>query len=322
MICASGVEKFVRNLMRAPNHLNALRAFEAAARHLSYVAAADELNVTPAAVGHLVRGLEAAVGVELFHRSQTGPARLVLTDAAQAVLPELQAGFDHLTVAFERLKASRGQITISVTVPPAFADKWLLPRVERFAVSHPRYNLRIDTSGRLVDFAAERVDVGIRYGSGRWPGLESTFLLRDAFFPVCSPALLEGTHPLRGPEDLTHHTLIHDRSMAVESMFPTWRTWLQAAGFPNINCERGLQINDSAAAYQAAINGSGVAIGRTTLVAQDLATGRLVRPFGDAMDCELAYYLIHRPKADSDPGIAAFKDWICAAAQSDATNSR
>jgi len=308
--------------MRAPNHLNALRAFEAAARHLSYVAAADELNVTPAAVGHLVRGLEATVGVELFHRSQTGPARLVLTDAAQAVLPELQTGFDHLAVAFERLKAARGQITISVTVPPAFADKWLLPRIERFAASYPRYELRIDTSGRLVDFAAERVDVGIRYGAGRWPGLESTFLLRDAFFPVCSPALLAGAHPLRGPEDLAHHSLIHDRSMAFDSKFPTWRSWLQTAGFPDIDCDRGLQINDSAAAYQAAINGSGVALGRTTLVADDLATGRLVRPFGDAMDCELAYYLAHRPKADSDPGIAAFKAWICAEAKSSSTDDR
>jgi LysR family glycine cleavage system transcriptional activator len=221
MICASDVEKLVRKFMRAPNHLNALRAFEAAARHLSYVAAAEELNVTPAAVGHLVRGLEAMVGVELFRRSQTGPTRLVLTEAAEAALPELQAGFDHLTVAFERLKASRGQITIGVTVPPAFGDKWLLPRIERFAANHPRYGLRIDTSGRLVDFAAERMDVGIRYGNGRWPGLQSTFLLRDAFFPVCSPALLEGMHPLRGPEDLGYHTLIHDRSMAFESTFPT-----------------------------------------------------------------------------------------------------
>jgi len=306
--------------MRAPNHLNALRAFEAAARHLSYVAAADELNVTPAAVGNLVRGLEAIVGVELFHRSPAGPARLVLTDAARAVLPELQAGFDHLTAAFERLKQFRGQITISLTVPPAFADKWLLPRVERFAIDHPLYDLRIDTSGRLVDFAAERMDVGIRYGGGRWPGLKSTFLLRDRFFPVCSPALLEGTHPLQGPEDLKHHTLIHDRSMAFESAFPTWRTWLQAAGFPDINCERGLQINDSAAAYQAAINGSGVALGRTTLVALDLAAGRLVRPFGDAVDCELAYYLIHRPRADGDPGIAAFKNWICTETKADVAN--
>jgi LysR family transcriptional regulator, glycine cleavage system transcriptional activator len=317
MICASGIEKLVRKFMRAPNHLNALRAFEAAARHLSYVAAADELNVTPAAVGSLVRTLEAVVGVELFHRSQAGPARLVLTEAAQAALPELQAGFDHLTAAFERLKASRGIITINITVPPAFADKWLLPRVERFAANHPLYDLRIDTSGRLVDFAAERMDLGIRYGGGRWPGLKSTFLLRDAFFPVCSPALLEGPHPLRGPEDLKHHTLIHDRSMALENAFPTWRTWLQAAGFPNINCDRGLQINDSAAAYQAAMNGSGVALGRTTLVALDLEASRLVRPFGDALDCELAYYVVHRPRADDDPGIAAFKDWICTEAKTD-----
>src|SRR5262245_46854395 len=131
MIFAPGVEKLVRRSMRAPNHLNALRAFEAAARHLSYVAAAQELNVTPAAVGSLVRGLEAIVGTELFHRAPAGPARLVLTDAAQAVLPELQAGFDHLAAALERLKAARGRTAISLTVPPAFADKWLLPRVER-----------------------------------------------------------------------------------------------------------------------------------------------------------------------------------------------
>ena len=224
------------------------------------------------------------------------------------------------SAAFERLKQFRGQITISLTVPPAFADKWLLPRVERFATNHPLYDLRIDTSGRLVDFAAERMDVGVRYGGGRWPGLKSTFLLRDRVFPVCSPALLEGTHPLQGPEDLKHHTLIHDRSMAFESALPTWRTWLQAAGFPDINCERGLQINDSAAAYQAAINGSGVALGRTTLVALDLAAGRLVRPFGDAVDCELAYYLIHRSRADGDPGIAAFTNWICTEAKADVAN--
>jgi LysR family transcriptional regulator, glycine cleavage system transcriptional activator len=315
MICAPGVEKVVRTFMRAPNHLNALRAFEAAARHLSYVAAADELNVTPAAVGNLVRGLEATVGVELFHRSQAGPARLVLTEAAEAVLPDLQAGFDHLAVAFGRLKASQGRITVSLTVPPAFADKWLLPRVDRFASAHPEYDLRIDTSGRLVDFAAEHMDVGIRYGGGRWPKLESTFLLRDAFFPVCSPLLLRGTHPLRGPEDLSRHTLIHDRSMASEPAFPTWRSWLRAAGFPNVNCDRGLQINDSAAAYQAAINGNGIALGRTTLVAQDMAAGRLVRPFGDALECELAYYLVHRPTAQSEPEIAAFRTWICREAQ-------
>src|SRR5215470_7524462 len=208
--------------MRAPNHLNALRAFEAAARHRSYVAAAEELNVTPAAVGQLVRGLEEVLGVELFHRSQAGPARLVLTDQARAAIPDLQSGFDRLAMAFERLKAGRARVSVAVTVPPAFAGKWLLPRVERFAAQHPAFDLVIDTSGRLVDFAAERIDVGIRYGGGRWAGLAATFLLRDAFFPVCSPALLEGAHPLRGPDDLTHHTLIHDRSMAFDDTFPTW----------------------------------------------------------------------------------------------------
>src|SRR5262249_42673481 len=141
--------------MRAPNHLNALRAFEAAARHLSYVAAAEELNVTPAAVGQLVRGLEETLGIELFHRSPAGPARLVLSDRAWAALPDLQAGFDHLATAFERLKANQPRIAINVTVPPAFADKWLLPRVEQFAAQHPACDLRIDTSGRLVDFIAD-----------------------------------------------------------------------------------------------------------------------------------------------------------------------
>jgi LysR family glycine cleavage system transcriptional activator len=296
--------------MRAPNHLNALRAFEAAARHLSYVAAADELNVTPAAVGQLVRGLEEVLGIELFHRSPAGPARLVLTDQARAALPDIQAGFDRLATAFESLKVSQSRSVINVTVPPAFADKWLLPRVEQFAARHPAYDLRIDTSGRLVDFVAERIDVGIRYGAGRWPGLTATFLLRDAFFPVCAPALLSGAHPLRGPADLSHHALIHDRSMAFESSFPTWRTWLQSAGFADIDCERGLQINDSAAVIQTAIAGSGVALGRTTLVARDLAAGGLVRPFGEDLACDFAYYVVHRPRADQAPGVAAFEAWL------------
>src|SRR5262245_5270302 len=301
--------------MRAPNHLNALRAFEAAARHLSYVAAAEELNVTPAAVGQLVRGLEEILGVELFHRSQAGLARLVLTDHARASIPDLQAGFDHLAMAFQHLKAGQARTTISVTVPPAFADKWLLPRVEQFAAQHSDYDLRIDTSGRLVDFTADRIDVGIRYGAGHWPGLKATFLLRDGFFPVCSPALLKGAHPLRSPADLEQHALIHDRSMAFESSFPTWQSWLRNAGCDDIDCERGLQINDSAAVIQAAIAGSGVALGRTTLVAKYLAEGRLVRPFGNDLAYDFAYYVVHRPNAANEPGVAAFKDWLLAQAR-------
>jgi DNA-binding transcriptional LysR family regulator len=124
--------------------------------------------------------------------------------------------------------------SLSVLVGRHGADEWL-PRVERFGAQYPAYDLRIDTRGRLVDLAAERIDVGIRYGGGRWPGLKATFLTRDAFFPVCSPALLEGAHPLRGPADLQHHSLIRDRSMAFENTFPTWRSWLQRAGFGSID---------------------------------------------------------------------------------------
>ena len=269
--------------MRAPNHLNALRAFEAVARHPSYVAAAEELHVTPAAIGQLIRGLEDALNVELFHRAPSGPSRLTLTDTARSILPELQVGFDLLSTAVERLKASKARITFTVTVPPAFADKWFLSRVERFQSKHPYYDLRIETSGKLVDFTAERIDAGIRYGAGHWPDLVATFLLRDEFFPVCSPTLITGKHPLKGPADLKFHSLIHDTSMRTVAAFPTWRSWLKKAGYrDNVDCDRGLQINDSAAAIQTAVAGNGVALGRTSLVERDLLEGRLVRPFGDA----------------------------------------
>lgn len=296
--------------MRAPHHLNALRAFESAARHLSYVRAADELNVTPAAIGQLVRGLEDALGVVLFHRSRGGPARLVLTDEARAALPELQAGFDSLSSAVERLKAGASRIAITVTVPPAFADKWLLGRVERFQALYPNYELRVDTNGKLVDFNTERVDVGIRYGGGRWPGLQATLLLSDEFFPVCSPTLLSDEHPLNTAADLQNHPLIHDVSMRDERIFPTWRQWLQQAGYEHVDPERGLQINDSAAVIQAAISGNGVALGRSSLVINDLAAGRLVRPFGEGQPCEFAYYIIQREDAPAAPAVKAFKEWL------------
>ncbi|MGY2290678.1 transcriptional regulator GcvA [Pseudomonas sp. SDO528_S397] len=295
--------------MRAPNHLNALRAFESAARHLSYVGAAQELNVTPAAIGQLVRGLEDTHGVVLFHRARTGPARLELTDAAQAVLADLQTGFDFLASAVEKLKRSRDTASITVTVPPAFADKWLLARIEAFQALHPHVELRLDTNGSLVDFTAQRIDVGIRFGSGQWPGLSSTFLMGETFFPVCSPSLLTGAHPLTDIDALKHHPLIHDVSMRDSRAFPTWKHWLQAVGYDASAAGRGLQINDSAAVMQAAIAGNGVALGRSSLVAGDLAAGRLVRPFGAAQPCELAYYLVQREGVAPTPAVEAFKAW-------------
>jgi LysR family glycine cleavage system transcriptional activator len=301
----------METLMRAPNNLNALRAFEAVARHLSYQAAASELNVTPAAVGQLIRGLEAYLGVELFHRSSSGPSRLSLTDAARLALPNLQSGFDLLSSAVERLRASKAGVIFTVTVPPAFADKWLLRRVEDFQRLHPSYDLRIDMSGQLVDFTADRIDAGIRYGGGSWAGLISTFLLRDEFFPVCSPRLLQGKNALKQPSDLQHHPIIHDTSMRASDAFPTWRSWLLLADCADVvDTDRGLQLNDSAMAYQTAISGNGVALGRSSLVERDLAEGRLARPFPHVQSCELAYYFVHRQESSQHPPVMAFKEWL------------
>ncbi|WP_449410016.1 transcriptional regulator GcvA [Methylobacterium komagatae] len=289
-----------------------MRAVEASARHLSFALAAQELNVTPAAVGQLVRRLEESLGMELFHRAQSGRARLVLTEAAQAAIPDLRAGFASLSAAMERLRAAGKRRVLSVTVPMAFADKWLLHRLEAFNRRHPDCDLRIDTSTALVDFATQAVDVGIRYGAGVWPGLTAFPFARDAFFPVCSPALLNGSHALRTPADLRHHPLIHDTSMASTAAFRTWRDWHAAAGLPASGSERGLRINDSAAAYRMAIAGNGVALGRTTLVEQDLKEGRLVRPFGPTLDCTLAYHVVCRPQDAQDPTIVAFREWLVA----------
>lgn len=301
--------------MRAPDHLNALRAVEAAARHQSFALAAQELNVTPAAVGQLVRRLEESLGVELFHRSQAGPARLIATEAARAALPELQTGFASLAAAMDRLRSMKQRQSLSVTVPMAFADKWLLPRLDRFRQRHPGCELQINTSTALVDFSTQAIDVGIRYGAGVWPGLSAFPFARDAFFPVCSPILLEGPNGLKTPEDLCHHSLIFDTSMACNPAFRSWRDWYEVAGLPVSGSERGLKINDSAAAYRMAIAGQGVAMGRTTLVVDDLREGRLVQPFGPVLECSLAYHVVCRPQDVTDPSIMAFREWLTEEAQ-------
>ncbi|MFY1664326.1 LysR substrate-binding domain-containing protein [Pseudomonas sp. Pseu.R1] len=296
--------------MRAPRHLNALRAFEAAARHLSFVGAAQELSVTPAAVGQLVRSLEVSYGIPLFHRHRAGPSRLELTPPAITALAQLQTAFDMMTAAVEGLRKGAAPDTVTVTTPPAFADKWLLGRVEQFQSLYPQFELMLHTDGRLIDLAAERVDLGIRFGHGKWPGLSATHLMEDTFFPVCSPALLEGENPLTSPEMLCHHVIIRDLSMKDTPAFPTWESWLEYAGHDVSLGNRVLKINDSAAGLQAAMAGSGVALGRSSLVMGDLNAGRLVRPFGEAQTSPLAYYVVHISKSEPSVAAQAFKDWL------------
>lgn len=298
--------------MRAPANLNALRALESAARHLSYVRAGRELHVTPAAVGHLVRGLEETLGLPLFHRSPSGPFRLELSHAAQAALPDIQAGFDLLSCAMARLRSSLSRGTISVSVMPAFLDKWLLGRIDRFQEAWPEYDLVVDPSREMVDFDSVRIDLGIRYGTGNWTGLASKKLMSEEFFPVCSPSFIAGPNPPTDIDRLRSHCLIHDISTPGNESFPCWANWLGSTGQPESSQHRGMQINGSASSIQAAIAGAGVAIGRSVLVYDDLASGRLVRPFGISVESIPAYYLVWRTGTNLSTAAQAFREWLVA----------
>ena len=292
-------------------HLNALRAFEATARHLSYVGAAEELGVTPAAVGQQVRTLEAWLGIALFRRIPGPPVRLVISEEAQAALPDIRDGFDRLAVGLRRLKESRGLAVITLTASPSFSAKWLLPRLHRFTEQHHHFDVRLDVTDRLVDIAGGDCDLGIRYGGGRWSGLKSHRLLNEEVFPVCSPSLVEGPNALKVPADLQKHTLIHDATIRFDADFPTWRAWLDLAGERHVDAERGLVINASAAVAQAAIEGRGVALGRSVVVGDDVAAGRLVRLFPE-IPCPVnwAYYVVYPPRSEKVEKVALFLDWI------------
>lgn len=296
--------------MRSIAHLNALRAFEASARHQSFSLAAQELNVTPAAVGQLVRTLEDWLGSPLFVRSTSGRARLVTTEVAEQALPDIRAGLERLAVGLERLRSGSAGGVLTVTVSPAFAAKWLLTRIERFQAAWPETDLRLDTSLKPVDFVAQRIDVGVRYGRGQWPGLAAEKLMDEEVYPVCAPALLT-TATLQAPGDLRGQVLIHDQSVDTSTGFASWQAWLRHAGVQGVPTDRGLRINNSAAVLQAAIDGQGVALARSVMAHDDLAAGRLVRLFPQVrLESALAYYVVYRPECIAQPKVAAFRDWL------------
>ncbi|MGE7990676.1 transcriptional regulator GcvA [Pseudomonas sp. NPDC089554] len=299
--------------MTSPAYLNALRAFESAARHRSFSAAAKELNVTPAAVGQQVRNLEAWLGIGLFTRAGSGSTRLELTDAARAALPDIRDGFERLSLGLTRLREVGARTGLTVSVSPAFASKWLLPRIERFQLAFPELDVLLDTNARALDFQAERIDIGVRYGSGRWPGLHAVQLMDEVIFPVCAPGFALLKDGKLTPEALARSTLIHDLSMASDPDYPTWRMWLDASGYTALKANQGLRINNSAAVLQAAMDGQGLALARSVMVRDDLAAGRLIRPFADkGLDCPLtqAYYAVYRPESAALEKVQAFRDWL------------
>jgi len=284
--------------------LNALRAFEAAARHLSFTKAAEELFVTQAAISHQVKALEAALDLQLFRRLNR---RLMLTDAGQLYLPALTEAFDAIDTASARLRADENAGRLVVSVANSLAAKWLLPRLPRFRERHPEIEVEISALDRLVDFSRDNVDMAIRYGLGRYPGLRVDPLMEDTIFPVCSPGLLAGPVPLREPGDLRHHSLLHDEVGPAEA---GWPKWLADAGVTGVRADRGQRYSHSSLVLQAAIDGQGVALGRSTLVALDLEAGRLVQPFGPALPSSYACYVVSPPATAERPKIKAFREWL------------
>lgn len=286
--------------------LNALRAFEAAARHHSFTRAADELHVTQAAISHQVRQLEEWLGLKLFERQGH---TLTRTAAGKAYAPELSRLLDALASATERLAGNDSLVgPLHITALPSFVARWLVPRLARFRALHPGIDLHVTSEVAVHDFAHGDFDLAIRLGLGRWPGLQADLISRERLSPVCSPALLAHA-PLATVADLQAHTLLHDQPGDL------WPRWLALAGATRSEADAvraGPGLSDSALVLQAAAEGHGVALGRIFLASADLAAGRLVKPFALDLPNDYSYWLAYPKAAAGQPRLAAFRDWVLA----------
>ena len=288
--------------------LNALKAFEAAARHQSFTKAAQELCVTQGAVSHQVKGLEAELGCRLFNREHR---RLVITSAGQSYLGVVRDAFDRLALGTDDLLQRHNAGALTVNTSPNFASKWLVHRLGRFAEQHPAIDLRVSASAQHVDFAREDIDLAIRHGDGNWPSLHVTRLCVEELFPVCSPTLMRGRRALRAPADLRHHTLLHSNERR------DWPKWLETADVADIDCTHGPMFSQASMAIDAAIGGQGVALARSALAAWDLGAGRLVRPFALSLKAPYSYWIVCPKPAAALPKIATFREWLLAEAAED-----
>lgn len=288
---------------RRPPPLNALRAFEAAARLLSFQAAAAQLFVTPAAVSHQVKHLEAYLGVKLFRR---GNRSVELTAEGKALAASLSELFGQLDLALDRATAPTAA-NLRVSTMESFAAKWLAPRLHRFYRDYPDLKLRIETGNEHADIAHGAIDVAIRYGLGGYTGVSAELLMEAPAFPVCAPSLIDG---LAKPDDLQHHTLLHDESAAGRPGVPDWSAWLRASGATSVDATRGPVFASIYLAQEAAVAGHGVALGVAPLVEEDLLRGRLVKPFDHYLANAYAFWIVRRQGIDSNPAIDAFCQWL------------
>ena len=291
---------------RPLTHLAAWRLFESAARLGSFGKAAEELHVPPAAVSQQIRTLERYLGVQLFRRDSRG---VVLTKRASLIYPEIRDGFTRLTAAVRHLTAREARDVVAVTAPPSFAAKWLVPRIERFRAAHPQHDVRLLACESLADFTREDVDLGVRYGYGVYHGLVAEKLLDEQILPVCQPRLAPlGSLPVA--EWLRGTRLIHDTTMHGDARYPDWASWLRRARITGVDVSRGLQFNSSLLATQAALDGQGIALGRSVIIGDDLAAGRLVAPFEFDHPIMRSYSLVYLEREMKRAAVSAFRHWL------------
>jgi LysR family glycine cleavage system transcriptional activator len=301
--------------------LNSLRAFEAAARLLSFRKAADELHVTPAAISHQLKGLEEFLGVRLFRRSNR---RVELTPVAQVAAQQLHAGFKAIAEAVEHLRQGDRSNLLTVSAAPSFAGKWLMPRLYRFVSRHPEIDVRLSARMRsarpeargtplrrdINDSSLDECDVAIRFGDGDFPDMEARLLLKLDVAPMLSPKLAQAGAPLHTPADLKHYPLLHDDTAYFRSGRLNWDCWLQALGVAGVDTARGVHFSHANLAIDAAIDGLGVVLSLPALAARDLAAGRLLLPFEQSVPADYAYYIVCEPGGMERPAIQAFVTWL------------
>lgn len=289
--------------------MSALRAFEAAARHLSLTRASEELHVTPAALSHQVRGLEDLLGIALFVRKPRG---IELTEAGRLLYPGLHAGFGQIRQAVTALEQVSNDRVLVISAPPGFTAKWLVPRLYRFLVAEPEIDARISATLEFANFTADGVDAAIRnlqIGGPPDPDLVVEMLFELKMFPVCSPRLAAEAG-LRTPADLLHMPLIHDDSLSGRAQLPTWGRWFEMANVEGPDLSRGLRFNSADHAIEATVEGAGVLLCHSVLALDDLRTGRLVKPFDIELDTGRGFHFVCPKGNEKRAKVKAFRDWL------------
>jgi LysR family glycine cleavage system transcriptional activator len=300
--------------MKAPTRLpslNALRALESVSRHLSFARAADELFVTKAAVAQQVRQLEEEIGAPLVERAGRG---LRLTEAGLAGARDLGDGFVALGRAARAMREANGRRFLVINSSASFAATWLVGRIGKFKARHPDIDVLLDANPMEDALDRASVDALIRWGTGDFPGLATTLLFNEDVFPVCAPALAHGPHPIRTPQDLKYHTLLHLDWNPSFSTWPAWSDWLRAAGAADVESTRGVWFNHMSMAIHAAAQGQGVALASLAIAADELAAGRLVAPFTTSVHTPFGYYFLCRPNQAGSTRIKALREFLVAEA--------